>query len=179
MIRTVTLEKYLPNYLKEYKELFKIMEVENPEFNLIIEETEKILNNQFISTCDENGISKFEKLMQIIPLENDRLQSRISRVLSRWYEELPYSLKFLIRKLNNLCGTNNYELSINGYNLNITTHFEAPNQIEELELLFERILPANIQYLITNKVPLNLEYKSNNACVLIIYRELNLSDKEE
>ncbi len=172
MIRIVQLENYLPEYLKEYKELFKIMEVENPEFNLAIKQTEKILNNLFISTCDEDGISKFEKLMNIIPFKNDRLKGRISRVMSRWYEELPYSLKFLIRKLNNLCGVDNYELDINGYLLNITTHFEYPNQIEEITYLLENVLPANMKYTLTNKISTEITDNKVTPTIIIMSNEI-------
>lgn len=178
MIRTVTLENYLPEYLKEYKELFKIMEVENPEFNLAIEETEKILNNLFINSCDENGISRFEKIMNIYPFENDRLQTRISRVLSRWYEELPYSYNFLIKKLNNLCGVNNYELEINGYELSIASHFEYPNQIEELKSLLDKVLPANMKYLIANAVKVELNDIQKVPIALMINEKIVISEED-
>lgn len=178
MERIIDLKNYLPNYLKEYEELSKIMEVENPEFNLLIIEAENILNNLFISSCNEKGISKFENLMNIIPLKNDRLQSRISRVMSRWCEELPYSYNFLIRKLNNLCGINNYEINMNDYILNITTHFEYPNQIEEIIYFLEKILPANIKYKITNEINKKIEDNKKLPIVLMISNEIIISDKE-
>ena len=112
MIRNVNLLNHLPEYIKEYREIQEIMNTENPEFQLAINETEKILNNQFITTCDEEGISKYESMMKIYPLASDTLESRKSRVLTRWYSALPYSWFFLIRKLNSLCGIGNYEIDM-------------------------------------------------------------------
>ena len=48
MIRTVKLENYLPLYIQEYREMWKLMQAENPEFQLANNETEKIKNNLFI-----------------------------------------------------------------------------------------------------------------------------------
>ena len=48
MIRTVKLEHYLPPYIQEYREIWKLMQAENPEFQLADDESEKIKNNLFI-----------------------------------------------------------------------------------------------------------------------------------
>ena len=76
--------------------MWKLMQAENPEFQLANNETEKIKNNLFIETCDEKGISRFESIMGIFPLDTDTLESRISRVLTRWNEKLPYTYFYSI-----------------------------------------------------------------------------------
>lgn len=161
MIRTITLKKYLPEYIQEYKEIKKIMEVEDPEFQITADESEIIKNNLFIETCNETGISRFEKIMGIVPLETDTLESRISRVMTRWNESLPYTYNFLLRKLNSLCGTNNYEIIKNyqEYELVLTTHLELSGQIEELLLLLKDIIPVNIDYKLNNII--NIEAKTS------------------
>ena len=130
MIRIVKLEHYLPSYIQEYREIWKLMQAENPEFQLADDESEKIKNNLFIESCDEKGISRFESIMGIFPLDTDTLESRISRVLTRWNEKLPYTYLYLLSKLNSLCGTNNYEIvrKINEYEMDITTHLERSEE---------------------------------------------------
>ena len=142
MIRTVKLENYLPLYIQEYREMWKLMQAENPEFQLANNETEKIKNNLFIETCDEKGISRFESIMGIFP--PDTLESRISRVLTRWNEKLPYTYFYLLSKLNSLCGVNNYEIvkRFNKYEMDITTHLELSGQVEELDYLLNSVIPA-------------------------------------
>ncbi len=84
MIREVELLNHLPLFIQEYREIREIMKSENPEIQSLEDETEIIFNNQFIQSCNLKGITKFEELMKITPEINDTLESRISRVLSRW-----------------------------------------------------------------------------------------------
>ncbi len=161
MIRTVKLQNYLPKYVQKYKEIEKIMETEDFEFQIVDDESEIIKDNLFIKTCNKIGISRFEKIMGIIPLETDTLESRISRVITRWNESLPYTYNFLIRKLNSLCGMNNYEIVKNyeNYKMFLSTHLELSGQIEELLLLLENILPVNIDYKLNNII--NIETRTS------------------
>lgn len=157
MIRTVKLEDHLPTFVQEYKEIQRIMNAENPEFQLAMDESEKIKDNQFIQSCDEEGISRYEAMMGIIPLESDTLQSRISRVLTRWNKSTPYTYFFLLRKLNSLCGIGNYEIKrdINKYEMEIITHLELSGQVDELLYLLDDLIPANILCTLKNEITLN------------------------
>lgn len=159
MIRDVKLIDYLPQFVQEYREIRKIMDVENPEIQMTEDETEIILNNQFIETCNVQGIAKFESLMGIIPSPEDTLEGRISRVLTRWNDVVPYTFIVLCRKLNTLCGDNNYEIerNINEYSMDITTHLELSGQVDELDYLLDYIIPANIVITSNNKMMLNIK----------------------
>lgn len=172
-MREINLEKYLPEFIKEYKEIAKILEVENPEFQILVTESNKILKNLFINDCDENGIAKFEKLMNIYPDENDTLDTRKTRMLSRWYEALPYSFKFLINKLNNLCGINNYDININYnlYKIYTKTRLEFFGQVEELLYLLKNILPANLISEVENEILYNSK-RSLNVNTAISFCEI-------
>ena len=57
MDHIVKLIKYLPEFMAEYKEMQVITDVEDPEFNLFWEILRQTINNQFITNCDEQGIS--------------------------------------------------------------------------------------------------------------------------
>ena len=111
MIRDVNLLGHLPPFIQEYMEIREIMKTENPEFQLVEDESEIIKNNQFIQSCNLTGISKFEKLIGIVPSADDTLESRINRVLVRWNDTVPYTWKTLLNKLDTLCGgSDNYEI---------------------------------------------------------------------
>ena len=100
MIREVDLASYLPTYLREYnQETVAALQAENPEFRLVWEGADKVLYNEFILTADESGISRFEKILGILPLNEDTLESRRARVQSRWFNEIPYTMKALVLKL--------------------------------------------------------------------------------
>lgn len=178
MIRTVKLQEHLPNFIQEYREMLKIMMAENPEFQLAIDETEVLKNNLFIETCDEKGISRFEDMMGIVPLPSDTLESRISRVLTRWNEALPYTDNFLIRKLNALCGVNNYEIirRTNKYEMDIITYLELSGQVDELDYLLDCIMPSNILFKVNNKINVNATASANVALGIVYCNTFELTD---
>ena len=155
MVRQVDLVSYLPPYLQIYKEQVAALEAENPEFILIWDAVDHCLYNHFISTADEYGISRYEKIMGIIPDEHDNLESRRSRVQVNWVNLLPYTMKTFLQKLNVLCGANNYIVSgsfTEEYLLTIITYLENLGQVDELNELFNEILPCNIVVDSTNQI---------------------------
>ena len=72
MIREVDLVSYLPPFMQSYKEPVAALEAENPEFSLMWSATDRCLRNRFISTADEYGISRFEKMLKIYPTAKDK-----------------------------------------------------------------------------------------------------------
>ena len=99
MIREVDLVSYLPPFIAEYKETNLTLTAENPEFVLVWKAADRTLKNEFIETADEYGISRFEKILHILPSRDDTLESRRSRVQSRWFTSLPYTWRMLIQKI--------------------------------------------------------------------------------
>lgn len=97
MIREVDLVSYLPPFMQSYKEPVAALEAENPEFSLMWSATDRCLRNRFISTADEYGISRFEKMLKIYPTADDTLESRRSRVQSKWFNTIPYTWKVLLQ----------------------------------------------------------------------------------
>ena len=146
MIRDVDLISYLPQFIQEYREIKHIMNAENPEFQTIEDVSEAIKNNQFILTCDENGISRFEQLLNIVPNNNDTLNVRISRVLARWNDTIPYTYSSLIEKLKIICGDGNYQIVPNfkEYEMELIVNLPLSGQVEELDYMLSYMIPANI-----------------------------------
>lgn len=146
MTREVDLVSYLPPFLAEFKETAVTLEAENPEFVLVWNAAERVLQNQFIETADEYGISRFEKMMDLLPSDEDTLESRRARVMCKWLEKLPYTLKMLIKNLEILCGGNDFKIvkSFENYKIKIVTHLRFYSQKQELNELLERMIPANV-----------------------------------
>lgn len=151
MVREIDLLHYLPLFVQEYKEIQKIMKAEEPEFQLVADESEVLKNNQFISTCDETGIARYEKILHITPTSEDTLESRKSRVIVRWNDAVPYTWKVFMQKMQTLCGED-FELTEdwNNYQLYITTHLDIYGQVEELENILGYMPPANILIIAEN-----------------------------
>lgn len=146
MIREVNLLSFLPEFVQEYREIKHIMNSEQPEIQKLEDETEIIKNNQFILSCDTDGIARFENLLGITPKPDDTLDARKSRVITRWNDSIPYTYKGLKEKLNVMCGEGNYLLipSFNEYGLEIVVSLPLSGQADELDYMLSYMIPANI-----------------------------------
>lgn len=160
MIREVDLVSYLPPFMQSYKEPVAALEAENPEFSLMWSATDRCLRNRFISTADEYGISRFEKMLKIYPTADDTLESRRSRVQSKWFNTIPYTWKVLLQKLLVLCGNSDFEVTGDfktGYTLYIDTDLELYGQVEELENIINTMIPENLVVVSKNSIPCNIK----------------------
>lgn len=160
MIREVDLVSYLPEFMQSYTEPVAALEAENPEFAIMWKAVDRVLCNRFIATADEYGISRFEKLLGIHPANEDTLESRRSRVQSKWFNKIPYTLKVLLQKLTVLCNDTDFDLTHNfseGYTLTLYTNLELYGQVEELENIINSMIPCNIVIDSQNSIPCNAQ----------------------
>ena len=74
---------YLPEVVKQIKEMQAITAAEQPEFDLIEATIEQILANTLITTADEHGIEKFEKELGIEPKKEQTLEERRIAIMVR------------------------------------------------------------------------------------------------
>lgn len=178
MIRDVNLIEYLPLFIQEFREIKHIMEAENPEFQLVIDESEKIKNNQFIESSDLSGISKFEKLLNILPSPDDTLESRVSRIMSRWNDVVPYTFKALVQKLISLCDGLNFTINrnFNEYKMEIITHLELSGQVDELQYLLGYMIPVNLELTSKNEIYCDSYGNQNIGMGMAFCQTFELSD---
>lgn len=132
--------------MQKLKEMKEIMRVEETKFKVLESDVEKVLNNAFIKDCDEYGIKKYERLLGIIIMPEDSLESRKSRVQLYWNNEIPYTYRTLIRQLNVYCGVNNYDIDADLKNYDISFSIYGKVDLMEIESFLEKILPENIMY---------------------------------
>lgn len=177
MLRTIDLLHYLPPFVQEYREIKHIMSAEEPEFQLVADESEVIKNNQFITTCDEDGIAAFERILGITPTAEDTLQSRISRVLIRWNDAVPYTWKVFLQKMQTLCG-NDFQVIPNwdDYELGIITHLDLYGQVDELENVLGYMMPANIDVTTVNELNYEVDGSLYSALGMAFAEIFELTD---
>jgi len=146
MSREISLISYLPPFLQGYREMQAIMTAENPEFQAVSDEGQVVLDNTFILHCNEKGIARFERMLGIYPLPTDTLESRQSKVLARWNDVVPYTLKSFLSKLISLQGNDNIQITIfnDQYKIQVVTHLEKQGQQDALAYLFRTIIPCNL-----------------------------------
>lgn len=165
MLRVVDISRYWRNAVKESKEFKQIAAAENPEFYLVWQAFERVLDNQFLYTMDDYGLSKWEQFLKVSPFATDTIDDRRFRIKTLLMGDLPYTMRSLINKLNNICGQENVQVSYikPEFLLDIRIAFEVKNQNAAVAELLRRILPANIIYHLIQytAVSSNLKIKPN------------------
>lgn len=138
--------EYLPYVIRDYPEFQGIVGSEQPEFERAWDFTNDLLDNQFISTAGNMGLSRWEKILGITPKGTDSLEDRRFRIMTRINEELPYTLPQLRNILETLCGAGNYSADVpeGTYQLLVKIGLAAKNNFSDVEALLNRVVPQNM-----------------------------------
>lgn len=154
MSRNVEILNYLPDFVSKIGDFKAIAIAENPEFQMVFDIAERAKSSSLIFYCDEDGIKRFEKMLDIIADEADDLNARRYRILARWNDALPYTLRTLRARLDVICGAGNYTITekIGQYELDIVANLPFVGQIEELERILSGVVPANLVVVIKNEM---------------------------
>lgn len=144
--REIDLISYLPQFIAEYKEIIEIMAAEEPEIKTLAEEILIFNENQYILTCDEKGIRRFEELLKINIDTSISLEERRAKVLLIWNDYLPYTYITLIERLDEICGVGNYTIreDFKNYALVIKVSLEVKEVFGVVKEMLHRMLPANL-----------------------------------
>ena len=110
---------YLPYVIRDYAEFQGIMGSEQPEIEKAWNTTDDLLDNQFIPTAGNMGLSRWEKILGITPKGTDSLEDRRFRILTRINEERTYQLLVKIG-------------------------LAAKNNFNDVESLLNRVVPQNM-----------------------------------
>lgn len=139
--------RYVPNIYEDNATMLEVYErqkEEASEYEVLIVRT--FLNN-FVKTCDVEGIRRFEKIFSILADEiNESLEYRKSRVINKFTSQLPYTRIFLQRMLAGIFGEEYYELDIinNSYKVRIDIETVVDGLFEETMKDLRQIIPANM-----------------------------------
>jgi len=151
MIRTIDISNYVPPFVAEYSEMEQIYSAESEVLQSIENEHWRAVDNRFFVTADEEGIARFEKLLDVNPLQNDTLKSRRFRIAAFWNSKLPYNWKFLIDKLVTLCGETGYEIEYANFKMKVTVEIGVKNMINDVRTMLDNVLPCNIEWEVVQK----------------------------
>ena len=147
MIREVDLISYLPPFMQQYKEPVSALKAKEPEFTTVWEAVDRILYNHFISTADEYGIGRFEKLLGIRPSCEDTLETRRWQVQLKWSAMVSYTLPRLREFLISVLGEDGFLLkSSDEYNLELILINKADEVYRTITNTLQEWLPVNIVF---------------------------------
>lgn len=137
---------YLPLYLRDYVELNKIFDAEEPELAQLWAKVKKSIDNQYIMTTDEEGIERYEKLLDIEPTGD--LEARQVAVYVRWADMPPYTVENLRARLEPLTDDGNVKVTedYNAYTVTIELSLRNRLMYDLVKSTIADIMPANIDW---------------------------------
>lgn len=158
----MSINKYLPKVLQDVLELQYITHSEDIELNNIRSNLNQLTKEVIIATATTDGITRWEKLFNISPSPTDSLDLRRFRVQSILLNKLPYTIRWVHKRLDEIVGPGNYsvEMSYEDYSLTITLSGLPIDMLTEVQRQFRNSVPANIVLLIGNEptITLNVNY---------------------
>lgn len=152
--------EYIPPFLRNVREYNVILEdAEQPEITLMWQSLNNGLNDQFVVDATENGVSRWENILGIVPKATLTLDERKFTILTKINEQLPFTITTLKEQLETLCGKNGYSLILNNekFTLDVKVALIAKNNLTDVDELLKRVVPANLI------VTLTLKYNKHEA----------------
>lgn len=137
----VDLKQYVPNIYNEILDMDILISTEEKLFEKVKENINKIKNNQFVLTSDLDGIRIYESMLGIIAPNVENIESRKLNIL------------YYFKNHNILA---NYEVKINGYNLEIALNNVDYELVKTLDQIIYKSIPANLSYNIKFKNIINI-----------------------
>lgn len=160
---------YLPPILKEYREFKQIMGTEQDEVSALWSASDNALNDQFIWDATENGVKRWEGILNLYPKASDTLGDRKFRILTKINQQSPFTLTNLKQQLTTLCGEDGYVVILlnNLYKLTVRLALTRIANYDDVKKLLEKVAPANMI------VDLSLLYNQHSALATYTHAQLS------
>lgn len=142
----MSLKNYWIDEIQKVQEFQAIAEAVDPEVVDLNEETENLLDDQFIQDATINGIARREKMLKIQPFADDTLETRRFRVGVKWNNQLPYTFRQLEKRLTDLVGLNGYTTVLNNgaYTLTVRISLGVKRMLQDAEIMVNNMAPCNL-----------------------------------
>ena len=159
---------YLPDALRPYRELRAMAAGWQALFDGLWRAADQALDDQFVTTAGEYGLSRWESMLGIQAKGTESLDKRRARVLSRLLEQLPFTMRGLLVQLEPLCGGDGFTVELREGNnvLYVRCPLALKQYREDARGLLERIVPAAL------RIDFDLERNTHSKLAAFTHREL-------
>lgn len=145
----VKLIDYLPELYHELKEMVKLTEAEDPEFNVLAQVIRQMLDNQFVMTSNQQAIKRREQQLDIRADPTvETLEFRRKRLIHRYSTRPPFTARYLQNRLDELVGPGVATVELDVQNFILTIKLKIPDAAHflEIEHVIRLMKPANLIY---------------------------------
>lgn len=158
---TKTLLEYLPPFLREYYEFKQLCKSGDIEVSSIDKAVDWNFDSAFISDCDATVLSKYERLLGIIPTSSQSIENRRNKVLLQWNTVASMTLPQFISKVQEYCGKDNFTVDNSReqfYQLVIWLNIHKVD-IPLIKDFIDTWLPMNVNYTLNGKTEIEESLK--------------------
>lgn len=168
----IDIKPHFPTLYSDILEIDTLVKIENDLFENLNNEFEKAIKNEYVITSDKETIKRYETLLRIVDGDNKELSFRRQRILNRLAMNMPFTLRALKQKLDELIGKGKYNIFIDPDKFTLYVESKILNQtwFNETYITINKMKPANIVFI--NK-PLIEEKILANEEILLAQREYN------
>ena len=137
----------VPRIISNIPDIATIYGINDRQITQLEASVEELEGNLFISTMNEGNVGRWEAILGIKPSDNETLDERRFRILSRKLEKLPYSYRVIQRKLETL-SPDGLEMNIDytRKHLFVKIGLKSSQMIAEVEKFLEEALPLDMTY---------------------------------
>lgn len=158
---TKTLLEYLPPFLREYYEFKQLCKSGDIEVSSIDKAVDWNFDSAFISDCDATVLSKYERLLGIIPTSSQSIENRRNKVLLQWNTVASMTLPQFISKLQEYCGKDNIYVDTSReqfYQLVLWLNIHKVD-VPIIKDFVDTWLPMNVNYTLNGKTEIGESLK--------------------
>lgn len=145
----INIKKYFPDIYENILEIDLLSDTLDKSFNNLDKEFLKAILNSFVITADVNMIKEYEAILKINDTELKDIEFRRQRILNRLAMNVPYTIKALRHKLNDIIGENNYKVYVDNenYTLYLESKILSQDWFTETYITINKMKPANIVFI--------------------------------
>lgn len=130
--------------IPDISRIYSINEKQGADLENAIEKMDK---NIFLDQMDIDMIARWERMLKIVPLDDDTVEDRRFRVKAKVMEKLPYSLRVILHKLDILCPEGYVvEISLDRTEMSVKLTLRSKKMIDDVGDMMEEYLPLNMIY---------------------------------
>lgn len=168
----IDIKPYFPSLYNNILEIDNLVKVENDLFEDLNSEFDKAIRNEYVVTSDKETIKRYETLLRITDGDDKELNFRRQRILNRLAMNMPFTIKALKQKLDELIGKGNYNVFVDPDRFTLYVESKILNQVwfNETYITIHKMKPANIIFI--NKPFIDEKILANEE-ITLAQREYN------
>lgn len=145
--REICLLDSLPQIYHPISDFRAMSNVSGEEVSELYKGVTYITANAFINTSSDAILSKWEKYLKITPNGTDTLDERRFRILAKLNDFPPYTDHYLVKKLTDLCGADNFRITreYDKYKILVEVSLDSIANTDSVMELVKSIIPANLE----------------------------------